>query len=125
MSLSLCQAFFFGLQVGLASLWVPPKEGAGAFSLILSFWGRAEGLEVESITNDQSVVKHDCVIKGFPGGSDGKESACNAEDPGSIPGLERFLGEGNDYPLQYFCLENSMNRGAWWATVHVVTKSWT
>ena len=63
MSLSLCQAFFFGLQVGLASLWVPPKEGAGAFSLILSFWGRAEGLEVESITNDQSVVKHDCVIK--------------------------------------------------------------
>ena len=125
MSLSLCQAFFFGLQVGLASLWVPPKEGAGAFSLILSFWGRAEGLEVESITNDQSVVKHDCVIKGFPGGSDGKESACNAEDPGSIPGLERFPGEGNDYPLQYFCLENSMNRGAWWATVHVVTKSWT
>ena len=121
----MCQAFFFGLQVGLASLWVPPKEGAGAFSLILSFWGRAEGLEVESITNDQSVVKHDCVIKGFPGGSDGKESACNAEDPGSIPGLERFPGEGNDYPLQYFCLENSMNRGAWWATVHVVMKSWT
>ena len=56
---------------------------------------------------------------------DSKESACNAEDPGSIPGLGRFPGEGNGYPLQYSCLEDSMDRGAWWATVHGVTKSWT
>ena len=56
--------------------------------------------------------------KGFPGGSHGKESACNAEDLGSIPGLGRSPGEGNRNPLQYSCLENSMDRGAWWATVH-------
>ena len=56
-----------------------------------------------------------------PGGSDGKESACNAEDPDSIPGLGRSL-EGNGYPLQYSCLENPMGRGAWWATVHGVAK---
>ena len=54
---------------------------------------------------------------GFPGGSDGKESACNAEDLGLILRLGRSLGEGNSYPLQYSCLENSMDRWAWWATV--------
>ena len=51
--------------------------------------------------------------KGFPGGSDGKESACYAGEPGSIPGLGRSPGEGNSYPFQYSCLENSMERGAW------------
>ena len=61
----------------------------------------------------------------FPGGSDGKVSACNAGDPGSIPGLGRSPGEGNGNPLQYSCLENSMNGGAWWATVHGVAKSQT
>ena len=49
---------------------------------------------------------------GFSGGSDGKESACNALDLGSIPGLGRSPGEGSNYPLQYSCLENSMDRGA-------------
>ena len=53
---------------------------------------------------------------GFPCGSAGKESACNARDMGSIPGLGRSPGEGNGYPLQYSCLENSMDRGAWWVT---------
>ena len=62
---------------------------------------------------------------GFPGSSDGKESVCNAEDSGLIPGLGRSPGGGNVYPLQCSCLENSMDRGAWWATVHEVTKSWT
>ena len=61
----------------------------------------------------------------FPGASDDKESACNAEDPGSIPGLGRSPGEGNDSPLQYSCLENPMDRGAWRATVHGVPKSRT
>ena len=61
----------------------------------------------------------------FPGGSDGKASACNVEDLGSIPGSGRSPGEGNANPLQYPCLENPMNRGAWRATVHGVTKSWT
>ena len=63
--------------------------------------------------------------KGFSGGLDGKESACNAGDLGSIPGLGRSPGEGNGNPLQYFCLGNSMDRGAWWATVHGVAKSRT
>ena len=61
----------------------------------------------------------------FSGGSDGKESACNAGDPGLIPGSGRFHREGNGYPLQYSCLENSMDKGAWWATVQGVTKSLT
>ena len=64
-------------------------------------------------------------IKGFPGASDGKESACNTADQGLIPGSGRFPGEGNGYPLQYSGLENSLDRGAWWATVHRVTKSQT
>ena len=62
---------------------------------------------------------------GFPGGSDGKESACSAGDPGLIPELGRFSGEGNGYPLQCYCLENSMDRGALWVTVHGVAKSRT
>ena len=63
--------------------------------------------------------------QGFPGGSEGKESACSAGDLDSIPGSGRSLGEGNGNPLQNSCLENPMDRGAWWATVHGVTKSWT
>ena len=62
---------------------------------------------------------------GFLGGSMVKNPAANAGDTGSIPGSERFLGEGNGNPLQYSCLKNSMDRGAWWATVHEVTKSQT
>ena len=61
----------------------------------------------------------------MPGGSDGKESACNARDLGSIPGLGRSPGEGNGSPLQDSCLENSMDRGAWRVTVHGVTKNLT
>ena len=63
--------------------------------------------------------------KGSPGGSDGKESAYNAEDPGSIPESGRSPGEGNGNSLQYSCLENSMDRGAWQATVHGIAKSQT
>ena len=54
---------------------------------------------------------------GFPDGSDGKESACNSGDTGSVPESGRFLREGNDYPVQYPCLEKSRDRGAWWAIV--------
>ena len=61
----------------------------------------------------------------FPGGSNGEESACNAGDPGLIPGSGRFPEEGYGNPFQYSCLENSVDRGAWWATVHGVTKSGT
>ena len=65
------------------------------------------------------------VFRGFPGGSDSKEFACNAGDLGSIPDLGRSPGEGNDGPLQYSHLENYMDRGAWRATVHGVAKSQT
>ena len=66
---------------------------------------------------------------GFPGGSDGKEPAYNAEDPGSIPELGSSPGEQNGNPLQYSCLENSPDwwnyRGAWWVMVHGIAKSQT
>ena len=60
-----------------------------------------------------------------PDGSDGKESMYSEGDPGSISGSGRSPGEGNGNPLQYSCLENPMDRGAWWATVHWVSKSQT
>ena len=65
------------------------------------------------------------ILGGFPCGSDSKESACNSGDPDSPLGLGRSPGEGNGNPLQYSCLQNSMDRGAWWATDHEVSKSWT
>ena len=58
----------------------------------------------------------------LPGGSDSKESACSAGNPGSNPGSGRSPGEGNGNPFQYSCLENSLDKGAWWATVHGVAK---
>ena len=76
------------------------------FSLVIFCWGLGTG------------------SWGFPGVSVGKESPFNAGDLGSVPGLARSPGEGNSYPLQYSGLENSMNRGAWQATVHGVAKSW-
>ena len=62
---------------------------------------------------------------GFPGGSDGKASACSAGDLGLTPGLGRSPGEGSGSPLQYSCLENAMDGGAWWAAAHGVAKSRT
>ena len=76
-----------------------------------------------SISEDQG--QNICLpsrAQGFPGGSDTKESACNAGDMSLIPGLGRFPGERIGNPLQYFWLETPMNRGAWWAIVHGVTK---
>ena len=64
-------------------------------------------------------------LLGFPGGSVGKETTCSVGDLGLIPGLGRSPGGGHGNPLQCSCLENSMDRGAWWATVHGVTKSQT
>ena len=64
-------------------------------------------------------------MKGFPGDSVVKNLTANARDTVSIPGSGRSFGEGNGNPLQYFCLENPMDRGAWWAIVRGVTKCWT
>ena len=63
--------------------------------------------------------------RNWAGGSVGKKSTCDAGDPGLIPGLGRYPGEGNGNPLQYSCLENSIHRGAWWATVHKMAKHGT
>ena len=65
------------------------------------------------------------VLHGFLGGSESEESACNAGDLGSIPGIGKSPAERNDNPLQYSWMENSMDRGAWWATVYGVAKSRT
>ena len=86
-------------------LWLQKKMGLGSKSI--------------------RFVAVDLEIPGFPGGSNGKESACNAGDPGLILGLKRSAGEGNGYPLQYSCLENSVDRGAWQATAQGVVKSQT
>ena len=65
------------------------------------------------------------LVSGFLGNSAGEESICSAGDPGLIPGSGSSPGEGIGYPLQFSCLENSMDRGAWWAMVHGVAKSQT
>ena len=70
-------------------------------------------------------IQYLCTKEGFPGGSASKESACNAGDLGSITASGRSPGKENGNPLQYSCLENSMEREAWWAAVHEVAKSWT
>ena len=84
---------------------------------LVQFLGREDALEEDRITTP--------VFLGFLGGSDSKESTCNVGDLGSIPGLGKSPGGGHGNLLQYSCLENPMDRGAWWATVHGVTKSWT
>ena len=65
------------------------------------------------------------IWKAFPGVSGGKDSACKVGSPGSFLMFGKSPGEGNGYPLHYSCLERSMDRGTWWATVHGVAKSWT
>ena len=70
-------------------------------------------------------LEADALISEPPGGAGVKVSACNVGDLGSIPGSGRSPGEGNGNPLQYYCLENPMGGGAWWATVHGVAKSRT
>ena len=72
---------------------------------------------------DIDIYSYFYICMGFPGGSDGKESACNAGDLGSGPGSGRSPGEGNGNPLHYFCPGNPRDRGAWRATVHGVTKT--
>ena len=74
---------------------------------------------------ERSSVEYNFPLPIHLGGSDGKASTYNAGDPGSIPGSGSSPGEGDGYPLQYSCQENSTDRGAWWATVHGVAKSQT
>ena len=89
-----------------------PEDSEGQGSLACcSSWGHKESDTTEQLNRT--------------GSSDGKEPACNVGDPGSIPGLKRSPGERHGNPLQYSCLENPMEREAWWAIVHRVAKSQT
>ena len=95
----------------LTPVFLPGKSHGQRSLLVYSPWGRKR-------------AGYNLVAKqGFPSGLDSKESACNAGDPVLIPGSGRSPGEGNGYPLHYSCLENSMGRGAWWATVHGAAES--
>ena len=95
------------------------KESVGV--LIAAFKNTGYLLFMSNIM--QFLVLHQVLIcVGFSGGSDSKESACNAGNAGLIPRSRRSPGEGNGNPLQYSCLENCMDIGAWWATVHGVAK---
>ena len=73
------------------------------------------------------ILRNIRIIKGLSRWHDGKESTCQCRrhSMSSIPGLERSPGTGNGNPLQFYCLENSMDRGTWWATIHKVSKNWT
>ena len=86
----------------------------------INFHPRPSGVyqKHELLYNNEVEAPRNKAHQGCPGGSAGKDSAYNVGDPGSIPGLGRSSGEKNGYPLQYFCLENSTDRGAWQATVH-------
>ena len=88
-----------------------------AFKSVLMRWMNLEPIILSEVSQKK---EHNYCI-----GSEDKASACNMGDPDSIPGLGRSPGEGNDNPLQYSCLENPMDRGAWWATIYGVTKSRT
>ena len=105
------------------------EQGPGALGLLCFIHDTTAGAArfplLKCIAPGMSWSPTWAVYSGFPGGLDGKESTCNAGDPGSIPGLGRSPGEGNGYPLQYSCLKTSMDREAWWAIVCGVTKSQT
>ena len=89
-----------------------------------AWWAAMYGV-AESRTQLKQLSSSSSLTMGFPGGSVVKNLPANAGDTGSIPGLGRSPGEENCNPLQYSCRENPMDRGAWWAIVHGVTKSWT
>ena len=120
---------FHRQDVSFLSFGFPAHTGLGTrYSLLWSHSGvKWRGRRNHSQRNSFSRQVKDSAgpHMGFPGASDGKESARNAEDSGSIPGSGRSPGGGNGNPLQYSCLGNTVDRGAWWATVQRVTKSQT
>ena len=102
-------------------MWLTIQAARGIFKVFIPLINLKRGLY---IYNPREFSLHLCK-ECLPGGSEGKASAGNAGDPGSIPGSGRSPGEGNGNPFQYSGLENSMDAGAWWATAHGVEKSWT
>ena len=102
-----------------------PRAGRGS-AYLPSTWHTAMPRKRDQRCENRHHYNVDFIVfMGFPGGSDGKASAYNAGDLGSIPGSGRSPAEGNDCPLHYSGLENPMDRGAWWAAVHGVAKSRT
>ena len=104
-----------GFRVHIASLVELVKNALAMQETLVRLLSQEDPLERDRLLTP--------VFLGFPCGSDGKDSACNVGDLGSIPGSGRFPGRGHGNPLQYSCLENPMDRGAWWATVHGSTES--
>ena len=125
----LIQHVHYFLKYVYNSYYYPPSQGhvychSLQYTIMpchLDYWNRLQS----SICAANSCLIHLVLDSNIPGGSVGQESACNIGDPGSIPGSERSPREGNGNPFQSSCLENSMNRGVWWVTVHGVANSWT
>ena len=101
--------------------WVPWRHWTVYANRVThaKLWGHCDGGWVQP--QGQS-ISQTYIMRGFPGGSDGKESACNAGKPDSIPGSKRSPGGGHSNPLQFSCLENPMDRGVWQVTMHGITR---
>ena len=89
----------------------------------MNYWCWKAGRQLIANTIFNASLLETSIVRDYPSGSDSEASAYNADDLGSIPGSGRSPGEGNGDPLQYSCLENPVDGGAWWATVHGVAKS--
>ena len=113
--------YFVITKCGYNNVWINSKLN---LLILLTNFPLSQNYRCIVFVGIQSISNASFLL-GFPDGSDGKESACNEGDTDSIPGSGRSPGEGNGNPLQYSWLENSMDRGSWWATFHGITKSWT
>ena len=103
------------------SYWIYPQKCYIIIAIVINIL--AIEIQIPFITYSHFFCRNIGMLLGFACSSHGKETAYNARDPGSIPRSERSPRERNDYVLQYSCLENSMDKGSWRVTVHVVTKS--
>ena len=110
-------------QASLASAWKESHDQRPIGQVRPAAHGQVRPAKSSSMPNSE-IIRNNKLL-GISCGSEGKESACNVGGPSSIPGPGRSPGEGNGTPLQYCCLENPMDGGAWWAAVHGVTKSRT
>ena len=130
--------FFFGFAGSLSLQRLFPRCSeqrllsscrllAAVAPLVMEHGSRARGLRYLQLPGSRAQTQYlwRTGLVDFPGGSDGKTSACNSGDPGSIPGSGRSSGEGNGNPLQCSCLENPRGGGAWWAAVYGVAQSRT
>ena len=114
---------FLHWQAGFLFL-VPPRSSDFVSSAIITTIAPMDYFKTNFQQSYDFMQRYFYLIqKGFPDGSDDKESACSSGDPSLIRRLRRSPGEGNGYPVQFSCLENSMDRRIWWATVHGVSKS--